>query len=573
MRIIYEIVPALDALRRYKRTDAIGDLAGGLSVAAVAVPQAMAYALIAGLPAQYGLYTAIVMTSVGALFNSSRQLINGPTNAISIALLGVVAAIPDTQGRAQAAILIAFLVGAIQIAISLAKLGDLTRYVSHSVVVGFMAGASVLLVLDQVKNLLGQRPMGSGHDQFMTRFWLSLTQGGPIHGLTFAIGLGSILLILLLRFVKRRWGWTFFPEFLVTVVVTAAIARFWHLDERGVRVIGEIPYGLPRASMPNFSYDAIRGFASGALAIGLLGLLEATAMAKNLAAVTREKIDMNKQCLSEGIANLVGSFFSCMPGAGSLTRSAVNQQAGARTQWSGFISAVAVAAVMLVLGTQARYIPRSALAGLLMVTAFRMVKIHELRYHLRVSRFDAVVVSVTAIAALAVSIDFCILIGVIMSFLLAVPRAGTMLLSEFVDAGNGHVRERLPGDSADDQLLVFGIEGEMFFGSSASLEAHFDVIERRVTPRTRNIVLRLKRARNPDAVGIASLGAFIERLSERGVDTLLCGVRDDMRNALQRSGILAKLNAAHVFYERPVRLTSTQDAMLYAKSKTEAPAN
>src|SRR5687767_1055836 len=198
---VYRYVPALDALRGYTASDARGDLVGGLSVAAVAVPQAMAYALIAGLPPEYGLYTAIVMTTVGALLDSSKQLINGPTNAISIALLGAIGMVPDQTVRIQLAILMAFLIGAMQIAISLARLGDLTRYVSHSVIVGFTAGASLLLVLDQTKNLLGQQAVGGAHDHFLARFWLSLTAGGAVHGATVLGGLASLGFVMLLRLV------------------------------------------------------------------------------------------------------------------------------------------------------------------------------------------------------------------------------------------------------------------------------------------------------------------------------------------------------------------------------------
>lgn len=563
--LIFLRIPALEALRRYSAADARGDLAGGLSVAAVAVPQAMAYAMIAGLPVQYGLYTAIVMTAIGALFDSSRQLINGPTNAISIALLGVLATVPDVDQKVQLAVLMAFLIGAVQLAISLARLGDLTRYVSHSVIVGFTAGASMLLVMDQTKNLLGQRAVGDVHDHFLLRVWSSLTQGGPVHTATVAVGVGSIALILLLRWVKRKLGMPFIPEFLLVVIVMAVITMVYRLDLQGVRVVGDIPASLPRPGLPSFDYDLIRAHSSSALAIGLLGLLEAVAMAKAIAAVTRQRLDLNQQCLSEAVANLGGSFFSCMPGSGSLTRSAINQQAGGRTQWAGVISAAAVAATVILLAPYAYFIPRSALAGLLMVTAMRMVNPAELRYHLRVSRFDAAIVAVTAISAFAISIEFCILIGVIMSFLLAVPRAGNMLLTEFLDAGDDHVRERLEEDGADDELLIFGLEGEMFFGASVSLEHHLESIEARVSPETRVVLMRMKRARNPDAVGLAELGRFIERLADRGVRVLLCGVRPEMRAALERSGLLAALPHDHVFLERPVRQTSTQEAMRYAR--------
>ena len=564
-RALYRYVPALDSLRGYSLREARSDLAGGLSVAAVAVPQAMAYALIAGLPVEIGLYTAIVMTTVGALFDSSKQLINGPTNAISIALLGAVGSVADPTQRVQVAVLLAFMIGAIQLAISFAKLGDLTRYVSHSVIVGFTAGASLLLVLDQLKNLLGQSAVGDVHDHFLVRFWRSLAEGGAVHGPTLMIGLASIALVLVARYFKRKLDWPLFPEFLLAVVVMAAVTAAWRLDLQGVRVVGEIPAKLPQPSLPRFDAQWIHDYASSALAIGLLGLLEAIAMAKSIAAVTRQKLDLNQQCLSEGLANMAGSFFSCMPGSGSLTRSAINQQAGARTQWAGVISAAAVALIVVLLGPFARYIPRSALAGLLMLTAARMVNLKDLKYHVRASRFDAVIVITTAVAAFAISIEFCVLIGVIMSFLLAVPRTGNMLLTEFVDAGDDHVRERLEEDELTQRILVFGLEGEMFFGSSVSLEEHLEKIESRVAPETRVVVLRMKRVRNPDAVGLAALSGLVDRRHARDVHVLLCGVRADLRASLERSGILSRLHADHVFLERPVRQTSTQEAMRFAR--------
>jgi sulfate permease, SulP family len=566
LRALFRRIPAFETLRRYTLHDARSDLVGGLSVAAVAVPQAMAYAMIVGLPAEYGLYTAIVMTAVGALLDSSRQLINGPTNAISIALLAAIGHVGDQAQLIQAAIFMAFFIGAIQLAISLAGLGDLTRYISHSVIVGFTAGASLLLVLDQLKNLLGQKAVGDVHDHFLVRFWNSLTEGGAVHGPTLLVGLGSIALVLALRWIKKKLGLPLLPEFLIVVIAMAALTAVFRLDQSGVRVVGDIPAKLPQASLPHFDAAWIREFASSALAIALLGLLEAIAMAKAIAAVTRQKLDLNQQCLSEACANLVGSLFSCMPGSGSLTRSAINQQAGARTQWAGVISAIAVAVIMLLLAPYARFIPRAALAGLLMLTAARMVNLKDLRYHLRASRFDAAIVAMTAIAAFAISIEFCVLIGVVLSFMLTVPRTGNMLLTEFVEGEDDHVRERLPEDSPSPAILVFGLEGEMFFGAATSLEQHLDEIERRVVAdRARVVLMRMKRARNPDAVGLAEFEHFVGRLKKRGVHVLLCGVRARLRDALQRSGMLDDFDRDHLFLEQPVRQTSTQAAMRLAR--------
>jgi SulP family sulfate permease len=542
-------------LRRYSRADARGDLVAGLTVAAVAVPQAMAYALVAGLPVEYGLYTAIVMTAVGAVFDSSRQLINGPTNAISIAVLSAIA-IVEPENRLDAAILLAFLVGAIQLGITLLRLGDLTRYISHSVIVGFTLGAGSLLVLDQVKNLLGLASVGDPHAHFLLRFWGSLSAGGGIHGPTAAVGLGTVAALLALRALKRALGWKLLPDLLLVVALMAWVVGLLGLDAQGVRVIGEIPAKLPSFASPVFDAELVRDLASGALAIAVLGLLEAVSMAKAIAAVTKQKLDMNQQCLSEGLANFVGSFFHCFPGSGSLTRSAINQQAGGATQWSGVVSAAAVALIMLVFAPYARFIPRAALAGILMVSAYNMVDWRALAYHWRTTRFDAAIVAATAVSAVAISVEFCVMIGVLMSFLLTVPRAGRMLLTEFVIAREGGVHERLPSDVPCERILIFGLEGEMFFGATAALGEHFQLIEDRITPNTVVVVLRLKRARNPDAVGITLLEGFLERMEERGIQVLCCGVTRDFANRLDRSGLSEKLGA-NLFLEQAVRQTST----------------
>src|SRR6516225_5452766 len=187
----FRLFPAFDSLRNYSLRVLGIDVVAGLTVAAVAVPQAMAYAQIAGIPPQYGLYTAIVMTSVGALFDSSRQLINGPTNAISIAVLSAVVGFSDSE-RIPAVILLAFLVGAVQTGITLLRLGDLTRYISHAVIVGFTLGAATLLVLDQMKNMLGLKAMGGGADHFLRRFWLTLLHIGETNTATLFVGLATM---------------------------------------------------------------------------------------------------------------------------------------------------------------------------------------------------------------------------------------------------------------------------------------------------------------------------------------------------------------------------------------------
>jgi SulP family sulfate permease len=567
---LYRVVPALDALRGYGWVDARYDLVAGLTVAAVAVPQAIAYALVAGVPAQYGLYTAIVMTAVGAVFDSSKQLINGPTNATSIAVLSATAAFA-AEDKLQAVVLLGMLIGLIQLGITFLRLGDLTRYISHSVIVGFTAGAGTLLVLDQLKNLLGLRASGGPDDAFLVRLYETLVHGGPVHLPTLAVGLGSMAAVVGLRAVKERFGWKLFPELLLVVVGAALVTRFAGLEALGVKVVGDMPASLPPFRVPDLDGAMMEALGTSAFAIALLGLLEALAMAKAIAAQTGQRLDLNQQCLSEGLANFTGSLFQCIPGSGSLTRSAINQQAGARTQWSGVWSAAAVALIMLLCAPWARDIPRAALAGLLVPTAWRMVDRTALLYAFRATRYDRIIVLATAIAAVAISIEFCILIGVFLSFVLAVPRAGRMLLTEFVVDADGHVHERLPEDAPCSRLLVFGLEGEMFFGAGPSLERHLDAIEARITPDTRVLVLRVKRVRSPDAVGTHQLDAFVRSVEARGLRVLLCGVRPDLARVFERTGLLGVLPAEHLFREQKVRQTSTALAIRHAYALLEEP--
>lgn len=561
---LFRSVPAFDALRHYSARTAAADSMAGLTVAAVAVPQAMAYAQIAGLPPQYGLYTAIVMTGVGALFDSSRQLINGPTNAISIAVLSALVGFSGGE-RIQLAIVLAFLVGAVQMGITLLRLGDLTRFVSHAVIIGFTLGAASLIVLDQFKNLLGLPSLGRDEDHFLKRFWLTVSHISETNRATLLVGLGAIAVALGLRWVNRRLR-IHLPELLLAVLGMAAVVWLGGLDRQGVKVVGAIPARLPAFELPHLDWHHVRGLMSNALAIALLGLLEALAMAKAIAAQTGQKLDINQQCLSEGVANLAGSLFQCYPGSGSLTRSTINQQSGARTQWSGVISALAVALTVLLFAPFAYYIPKSALAGILMLAAWQLVDRHQLVYHFRATKYDAWIVGLTAVSAVAVSVEFCILIGVFLSFVLYVPRAARVHMTELVMTPQRLLRERISSDVPCGRIRIFSLEGEMFFGAAPELEEHLEAVADAAQGGVRVVVLRLKRARNPDAVCLSVLERFIDRMHRVNVRVLICGVRPDFMKIIDSSELVGRLGPEHVFVfqETGAIWSSTLEAVRFA---------
>jgi SulP family sulfate permease len=560
----FRVVPAFDSLRHYSVHDFSCDAMAGLTVAAVAVPQAMAYAQIAGIPPQYGLYTAIVMTAVGALLDSSKQLINGPTNAISIAVLSALVGFSDAE-RISAVILLALIVGVIQTGISLLRLGDLTKYVSHAVIVGFTLGAAILLVLDQLKNLLGLPAAGTGEEHFLTRVWRTLLHIDQTNYTALLIGLATVAIALALRWINARFNIRL-PDLLLAIVCTTVIVANWHLDNEGVTTVGSIPAALPSFRLPHVDWEHVHSLASSGLAIALLGLLEAISMAKAIAAFTRQKLDINQQCLSEGLANVVGSMFHCFPGSGSLTRSTINQQAGARTQWSGVIAAVAVALTVVLFAPYAYYIPKSGLAGILMLSSWRLVDRRQLVYYLRTTRFDAWIVIITAISAVAVSVEFCVLIGVFMSFVLYVPQAARMHMTELALTADRVVRERDPSDAKCSRIRIYNLEGEFFFGAAPELEQHLDSIVDAVDSETRVVILRMKRVRNPDAVCMSVLDRFNEQMDEANIKVLLCGVRPDFMKVINSSGLLARVGRERVlvFEETGKFWTSTLEAVRIA---------
>lgn len=562
---IFQYIPALGSLRTYSFSSFRSDAFAGCTVAAVAVPQSMAYASIMGLPIQYGLYTAIVMTAVGAMFDSSRHLINGPTNVISIAMASALTIhlIPD-ESKVAVAIMMALMIGLIQTGITLLRLGDFSRFISHAVIVGFTAGASVLLVMDQLKNVVGWSAQGAPHDHLLKKFFLTATQGGPIHWHSFLVAMGTIASILLVRALNRRFRLGL-PDFLLGIVLAGfAVSILGLSGPGGVQLVAKIQGQLlPTFAVPMIDWSLASELAGSATAIAFLGLLEAIAMAKSLAAKSGQRLDMNQQCLSEGLANLVGSFFQCFPGSGSLTRSYINHQSGAATQWAGVVSALMVAITVLALAPLAAFIPKPALAGVLVLTAFRMVDYRGLLYHFRATRFDAIIVVATAFSAVLISIEYCVLIGVVLSFFMYVPRAAKLYVSELTIGENRVVREIRTEDQRCSLYRIYNFEGEMFFGSSTDLENVFEKIHSEWTTDIRVILIRLKRARNPDAVCLKLFDNFIDSMHQKAVVVLLSGVHEGMRQSLENVGTLERLGKERVFLESAEIWSSTIDAVRY----------
>jgi sulfate permease, SulP family len=554
------------------------DVIAGLTVAAISFPQAMAYALIAGVDPRFGVYSAIVVTIVASIFGSSSHLINGPTSAISLLVFSALAFIDseNTTELFEGLFLLAVLVGGFQIVISLFKLGNLTRYISESVIIGFMAAAALLLAVGQLGNALGVRDKGNGHMQVLHRVWLTLSHGDPVNYRALTLSAAAVILAVVLRELVQRYRWPQI-DMLAVLVSTALIAYLagWSIPgangHTAVSVAAKIPRSLPTPHVPGVHASWLPELSTGALAIAFVGIIEALSIAKAIAYQTQQKIDYNRQIMAEGLANLAGGFFQSLPGSGSLSRSAINFQAGAVSRFSGIVSAATVAAALLLFAPILRYVPQPALAGLLLVTAARLVDFKRLVYTLKASRYDAGLVIVTALTGVAIDLDKSVLLGVILSILLFVPRAAKLKGKELIVDPERVVRERVPADPADPPIVIYDLEGELFFGAAPELDGYLSSLRQRISDDDiKFVVLRLKRVRHPDVVCIEHIEHFLRDETGRGVTVLLAGVRPDTLSVLNNVGLQSWFPAAHIFPEEDEEYSATLKAVRYARSNLAA---
>jgi SulP family sulfate permease len=556
-------------LAGYSRAKARSDLQAGLTVAAISLPQSIAYALIAGVDPRFGLFTGIVFTAVASILGSSSPLINGPTGAVSLVVFSTLSFF-DPEARLDAyegMFLLAAMLGVIQIVIAVAKLGDLTRYISESVITGFLAGAATLTIVGQIGNALGLKNQGTGHQHVFYRLWLTLTQEAALNIKAVAISAGAIGLAIGMRRLVRRYDLPQLDMFASLLLVTIP-AYFFGWSQPGangkaaVSLIEEVPAALPQFHIPVIHWDWVGRLAPGAFAIGVLGLLETLAIAKAIAYKTGQPLDFNRQCLAEGLGNLTGSFFRAMPGAGSLSRSAINHQAGAATSMSGVFTAAIVALLVLVFAPLTRYIPKAALAGLLIVAAARLIELHRVRYIVRASHYDALLLGATAVATLAVGVEFSILLGVVVSAVLFIPRASKLRVRELVVTEERVVRERVPNDAPSRSVAIYDLEGELFFGAAPDLEKHLrDAFVSARARGIRQVVLRVKRVRDPDAVCFERLEHILRDATKSGFTVLLAGIRPDLLRGMERLGWSEWLPRERWFPEEDTEFSATLHAV------------
>lgn len=561
---------ALTTARQYNRRQAAGDALAGLTVACVAVPQSVAYAILAGVPPVYGLYTVIIQSIIGAIFNSQPLLSVGPMITQSLLVASTVTQVmatfggidPGAQGAVylQLVIALTLMKGVLQIGCAAAHLGALVQYVSISVIVGFTAGAGVLIAAGQVNGFLGFDVQASSDD------WPGLIgamqrlspQMDQTSGWAVALGAATIVIVLGSKRLSKLA-----PGPLIALVATAAIVAMRGLTATDLTLVGELPAGLQRAAVPQVSGAQLQALLPGAAALAVLGLMESYAIGKSLAVKTGTRIDANQELFSQGLTNTLSSFFGCIPGSGSFSRSALNHYAGAQTRFASIFNGVFVLIIFLVAAPLARFIPKAALAGILFIIAYQLI---DWRYFLRVARSnrrDAAVCAITFFATLLLPLAWAIHVGIMINIALYVQRTSRLHVAEMVRTPAGPFIEKPIPDRAGNQRVMFlGVEGELFFGVADELEQRLSSL---AGGGVRVFILRLKRTHSIDSTVLQVLERFAQHLKQHDGHLILCGVREDLLDVIQRYGLNRTIGDENIFETGYGVFTSAKRALARAQ--------
>lgn len=536
-------LPFLTWSRTLNRKTLYADLMAGLTGAILVLPQGVAYAFIAGLPPEFGLYSAIIAATVAALFGSSWHMISGPTAAISIVLASIVGSLGALTSAEYLAIAltVTLLVGIIQLAMGMLRLGSLVSFISHTVIIGFTAGAAILIAISQLPNLLG----------------ITLTDGAAgllnlaaivrtlpdINTFALAVGAVSLVVSLVARRLHRRS-----PHLLLGLV--AGSLACWLMDgaAHGVAMVGALPGTLPPFSLPQLSLDNLYTLTSGAFAIALLGLIEAVAIARAIALRSRQTIDGNQEFIGQGLSNIVGSFFSCYASSGSFTRSGANYDAGARTPMAAIFAAGLLALILLFAPSITVYLPLPAMAGGIMLIAWNLIDFHHIGQLIRHNRQETIILIVTISATLFVALEFAIYAGVLLSLALYLKRTSrptVMEVAPLQDHPRHHIRnvhryalEQCP------QLKILRIDGSLFFGATDHVQQRLRVFSS--SPGVKVLIIA-KGVNFIDTAGIEMLLQEARRLRDQGGDLMISSLKGTVLDELDRRGDLIRFEEINLF--------------------------
>lgn len=531
---------------RVTRATLKDDAMAGLTGAMIVLPQGVAFATIAGLPPEYGLYAAMVPAVVAALFGSSWHLVSGPTTAISIALFGTLHGLaePGSVEYIRMALTLTFLVGMYQLILGLARMGTLVNFISHTVVIGFTAGAAVLIAASQIKNFFGLAiPRGVPFYEILHQFWLQIDVINPyvtaVGAVTLAAGLATK------RYLPK------FPYMIAAMVVgslaAAALNFGFGQAATGIKTVGALASGLPPFSLPDFSPGTLASLAMPALVITMLALTEAASISRAIATRSEQRIDGNQEFIGQGLSNLAGSFFSAYASSGSFNRSGVNYEAGARTPLATVFASGFLIVILLVVAPLAAYLPNAAMAGILFLVAWGLIDFHHIKAIWSTSKPETAILWVTLIGTL-INLEEGIMAGVLLSLIMYLYRTSRPELSPVVPVGEpGALRfEDARGQVECPQIRFTRVHGSIYFGAVDHVQRALQQIDED-NPRHKTVVLVSPAINFVDVAGAEMLAQEARRRRRLGGGLYFWRLKDSVRQFLRQGQYLKDIGEGGFF--------------------------
>jgi SulP family sulfate permease len=543
---IKKIAPILDWLPNYNASLFKGDLIAGITVGIILIPQGIAYALIAGLPPIYGLYCALVPQVMYAVFGSSRQVAIGPVAMDSLIVATGVStlALAGSESYISIAILLALMVGAIQFIMGVFSLGFIVNFLSKPVITGFTSAVALIIGLNQFRNLLGVDIVQSDQIQIIIEdIWLQIND---FNYHTTSIGLISALLIIIFRKINKK-----IPNALIVVVLGILIMKYFGNSFADVSIVKDIPSGLPKFGIPDFDIALLKELLPIALTLVMVGYLETISIGKSLEAKQDEyRIRPNQELIALGLSNMVGSLFKAYPSTSSFSRSAINQESGAKTGMAALISVVMVVITLLFLTPLFYHLPQAVLAAIIIVAVFGLINFKEAIFLWKANQLDFCLMLATFLATLLLGIEQGIIIGVSLSLIILIFRTSRPYVAELGKVPNANFyrnKERFAEVIIEEDILVFRFDAQLFYANSNYFRDKLDDMIAKKGNALKLIVLDAESINRVDSTGVEMLKERIRFCQKKGILFYFAGVKGPVRDDLFRSGILEIIDLNHFF--------------------------
>ena len=557
------IFPFLQWWPKVNQVTLRADALAGLTGAVVVLPQGVAFATIAGMPPEYGLYAAMIPAIIAALFGSSWHLVSGPTTAISIVIYSTMSglAVPGTAEYIRLVLMVTFLTGVFQLAMGLARMGALVNFISHTVVLGFTAGAGMLIIGTQIQHFFGiPMPRGISFAETLHQTLLGLDD---INWYVTSVGMITLLVGI---FVKQRFRKL--PYMIVAMIAgslyAALLGMIPQLEIRGqIETVKALSGIFPQFSVPDLTLESLRKTASIAVAITMLGLTEAVSISRAIAVRSEQRIDGNQEFIGQGLSNLIGSFFSAYASSGSFNRSGVNYEAGARTPMAAVLSAVFLLLIVLLVAPLVQFLPVPTMAGILFMVAWGLIDLKQMRGILRTSLPESVVLGVTLLATLFVQLEFAIYAGILLSLLLYLKRTSHPVILDVKPdpAPDSYHYSADTGLPDCPQLKCLRINGSVFFGAVDHIQQTLHEIGEK-TPQ-KNVLIISSGINFVDVAGAELFAHEAKRRRRLGGGLYFYRLKDEVVRLLNRGGYIDEIGSERLF---PVK--SRALAAIYPKLDT-----